>query len=85
MDLKIAKKTIKKIVMRFTYQALKHSVNKRQGKVVFPGFLIYPFVVDANSPTVLHSGWNQLLFFILDYSEACLFRNNMDRADPLTI
>jgi len=28
MDLKITKKTIKKIVMRFTYQELKHLVSE---------------------------------------------------------
>jgi len=40
MDLKIARKAIKKTVMRFTCQVLKHLVNKRQGEMVFPGFLI---------------------------------------------
>jgi len=40
MDLKVTKKTIKKVVVRFTCQELKHLINKRQGQVVFPGFLI---------------------------------------------
>jgi len=85
MDLKVTRKTITKVVVGFTFQALKHLINKRQREVVFLGFLIYPSVVDANSLIVLHLCWNQLLFFILDYSEACLFRNNMDGVDPLTV
>jgi len=40
MDLKVTRKTIKKAVVGFTRQALKHLINKRQGEVVFPGFLI---------------------------------------------
>ena len=71
--------------MRFSYQALKHLVNKWQGEMVFPGCLIEPLIVNAYSPVVLHPGWDQLVLVILHYSEACLLGHNMDQADPLTI
>jgi len=85
MDLKIARKTIKKIVMRFTCQALKHLVNEWQGEVVFPGRLIQPPIIDANSSAILHPDCDQFVPFIFNNCEACLLRNHMDRTDTLTI
>jgi len=78
MDFKIARKTIKKTIMRFTYQALKHLVNEWQGEVVFPGRLIEP-------PVVLHPSWDQFVPFIFNNCEACLLWNHMDGTDSLIV
>jgi len=51
--------------------------------VVFLGFLIEPPIIDANSPNVLHLGWDQLVPFIFHNNEACFLKKNMDETDPL--
>jgi len=58
MDLKITRKIIKKTVMGFTYQVLKHLVNEWQKEVVFLGCLVETPIIDANSLAVLHPGWD---------------------------
>jgi len=85
MDLKKTRKTIKKTIMRFTCQVLKHLINEWQGEVVFPDCLIEPPIIDANSVVVLHLSWDQLVLFIFNNCEACPFGNHIDEADPLTI
>jgi len=64
-DLKITIKTIKKAIMRFTCQMLKHLINERQWKMILLCFYIQPLVVDADSLTVLHSSWDKFIPLIL--------------------
>jgi len=85
MDLKITRKSIKKTVMRFPCQALKHLVNEWQGEVVFPSCLIESPIIDANSPIVLHPSWDQLVPFIFNNCEACLLGNHMNGTGLLTV
>jgi len=75
MNLQITRKTIKKIVMRLTCQALKHLINEWQGKMIFFGCLVQPPMINADSSTVLHSCGDKLILLIIDHCEACLLRH----------
>ena len=79
------KKTIKKIVMRLTCQALKHLINEWHGKMIFSSHLVQPRIINADSPAVLHSCGDKLIPLILDHREACLLRNHLDWTHPLAV
>ena len=78
-------KTRKKTIMRLTYQALKHLINERQGKMIFSGYLVQPPIINADSPAVLHSCGDELIPFILNHCEACLLWNHLDWTHPLVV
>ena len=71
--------------MRLTYEALKHLINERQGKMIFSGYLIQHFIINADSPVVLHYCGDKLILLILDHCEACLLRNHLDWTHPLAV
>ena len=81
----ITRKTIKETVVRFTCQAFKHLVNEWQGKMVLFGNLVYPPIVDADYPTVLHPSRNQLLLLIFYHGEAGFLRDDLDGTHPLAV
>ena len=78
MNLQIPRKTIKEAIMGLTCQALKHLINEWQGKMIFPSCLVQPPIINADSPTILHSCGDKLISLILDHCEACLLRNHLD-------
>ena len=64
VDLEVSSVAIQKAVMGLTSQPFQHLIDERKGVMIFPSGLVETSVVNANSPTILHSGWNELILLV---------------------
>ena len=71
--------------MGLTSQPFQHLINERKGVMIFPSGLVETSVVNADSPAILHSGWNELILLVGHDSHSGFLWNYLHRADPLAV
>lgn len=71
---------IQETIMRKTFKSIKHLINKRKRKVIFPSSFIQITVINTNTASCHNPGGYKLIFFILNHNHSTFLGHYLYKA-----